>query len=67
MGEVGGVRKGRRRGGGQVGGWGRSFIWQVQQWRRGHGRLIRIQQTRGWGGAWKGGAVGGTFHRGGGA
>lgn len=53
MGEVCGVRmrrvrkRGRRgRDGGQVGSQGRGFIRQVQQWRRGKGCLILIENSR---------------------
>lgn len=54
--EVSGVRKSRVRGGGQVGGWGRSFIWQVKHGGRRERLLIWVQKSRAGGGAMRGGA-----------
>lgn len=66
--EVGGVGVRKRRGGGQIGSRGRSFIREVQQWGRGEGRLLWVQERRGGGGGWRGAANGrGAFHCGGGA
>lgn len=61
---VGGMWKRRCRGCSQVGAWGWSFIWQVEQWeRRREGRLIWVEESRGGGGAWRSRTDGGgAFH-----
>lgn len=60
---VGGMWKRRCRGCSQVGAWGWSFIWQVEQWERREGRLIWVEESRGGGGAWRSRTDGGgAFH-----